>query len=464
MMELTNDQKNAFERMMNGEDVLITGGAGTGKTKLMEYFMERADLWAQHTVLIAPTGKASLKLKFNTPCGVVHGSTFHRTFGFRSEGIIPLFSGSVIPNVISKADRIIIDEVSMMRIDWFDYLAAAVLKEKANRDIAINVFRDESVNPLQIILVGDFHQLSPVVPKDIRGILNERYEKNIGRAYAFQSDNWAKLNIKTIELKEIVRQSGDPEFAEALNLLRKGNKQGIIFFNQNCSIGEPDTDKISLCGINDTVDAINNQYIPSKGCWKYSRECTFNSTGNSISETEIPCEKELILFPGARVVCTANNKSAMNGEVGKVIDLSWDSVTVEWKNGKINEVEEYEWDITAQEVEYETKIIEEEIDGYVFQKEKEIPIITQKKIATYKQIPLRLAYATTVHKSQGETIDEGVNVILNSNNGRNEFFNPGQLYTALSRVRNSSQIKLSRPLTSCDVKNDQTINNFFNEE
>ena len=430
-MELTKSQKVAYDAMKSGKNVFITGGAGTGKTKLIQEFISEVDPNMEKTVFMAPTGKAALNMGEN-------GRTIHRTLGLRKDDE-HFDKNPAVPKILDSVKRIVIDEISMMRIDLFDYFARLFQKENRYRQL----------NP--VMVVND--------TRNDETLLNKWYGKDVGRAYSFQSDFWHKLGIQTYELTEICRQKGNPEFAAALNQLRVGNTECIHYFNKNCIIGESNFDPslITLCGKNKTVEKINNQHIPANKTISHT-EISKKVFDADIDWKSIACEKDLVLFPEAHVMCIANNKSAVNGEMGVIKKIYDDEIIIRWNSGKTNAVEKYTWSINRPIV--TEKIVEVDESGkFIYEK-----IISSETLYEVTQFPLKLAYASTVHKAQGETISDGGNVYLGKTYGGNrEFFNPGQLYTALSRFTDPRNIHLSRPLIESDVIYEKLIYNFFNK-
>lgn len=442
MMELTKSQKVAYDAMKSGKNVFITGGAGTGKTKLIQEFISEVDPYVRNTILMAPTGKAAINMKIKTPDGHIEkGKTVHRTLGIKQKS--DLFNDPSIPKIFHSAKRIIIDEISMMGCDLFDYFSKAFESENCRRYQEVDwESSTPMVDPIQLIVVGDFYQLPPV-----------------NQTYALQSEYWSRFKIKTFELTEICRQKDNPEFAEALNRLRVGDKECIHYFNENCLLGKKHFDPflITLCGKNPTVKAINDQHIPSDNSVFYA-DILNNYTNEKPDWSSVPCEETLTLFPDALVMCVANNKSAMNGEIGVVKEIHNNYITVQWKNGNKNDVERYTWSVEKQ---IETK----ECVG--FDKDNQpiyIKFLLTVTLYEITQFPLVLAYAFTTHKAQGETIKAGGNILLGGNTKyTNEFFAPGQLYTALSRFTDPRNICLSRPLIEHDISVDKFIYNFFNK-
>lgn len=434
----TPSQARAYAAMKRGENVFLTGGAGTGKTTLIKEFIKDVDPECKKTLLCAPTGKAALNMSIKTRYGEVQGSTIHRLFGIKAE-TAPQFRGGV-PKLIQNAERIIIDEISMCRMDVFDYVADTISEEVYN-----NFIRSLEGRPLQIILVGDFFQLPPVVRTTAaegnsdKEILNAKYRCDIGKAYCFQSPGWDTLDIKTHELTEIMRQK-DVGFCDALNKIRIGDPSGIDFINKNCDHSPFQPDRITLCGTNRNADAINDAMLQrnpnEKITFQWDIESKIQYPDSYLKNVQ--CVKNLTLCKGARVICIANNPSAVNGQMGEVTYVGEDHVRVKWDGGEENRVDAYEWEIARQE-------LKEGKDG-----KKEIKRSVVLKIS---QLPLKIAYAITIHKSQGETLP-AANIMTDT-------FETGHLYTALSRCADVHKMRLRRQLRPADVKSDKIINIFY---
>ena len=437
-MNLTKSQSKALQMLKSGNHIFLTGGAGTGKTTVIKQFIKEVDPYCEYTVLCAPTGKAALNMMIETPDGFINGNTIHRTFGLKANNNYPSYPEHNIPKCLEIANRLIIDEVSMLRIDLFDYIIKVIQAASERR-----------WDQLQVIMIGDFFQLPPVLP-DVapKGIsdkekLNRQYGYDIGKGYCFLSKQWADMKFTFCNLSEVMRQKDDSAFAIALNKIRIGNPEGITYINQNCARGFSDK-RITICGTNKKAEEINALALSKLTSKKYCFECTVYSD-LSLSSNEIKkylenanCDTRLNICEDARIICIANNECAVNGQMGTVVEIASEGITVQWDNGDLNVVKKYTWEITRQDIVQ---------DGYG--KES----IEAKIIMTIEQYPLKLAYAITVHKSQGSTMD-AVNVSA-------DLFETGHLYTALSRCTNVKNLGLKRPLTIQDVKCDKIINDFY---
>lgn len=451
-MKLTPSQEVAYEALKRGENVFLTGGAGTGKTALINKFVEDIDPTCEHTILAATTGKAALNFKIGDICG----QTVHKIFGLKND-IAPKYKSKRF-DLVERADRIIIDEISMLRIDIFDYIAEALQDIVARKEAYDEQF--------QIILVGDFYQLAPVLSTDNKAggdsdktILDGVYECDIGKGYCFQSYSWDYLGIKMYQLTEIVRQS-DEKFCDSLAKIRQGDPKGITYINAKVgSFGLPTEKQITLCGKNERCEAINKQNfdkLKSAGATVYcstlrieiEKGLITEESARKIAKKSLPCEEALKLCVGARVMCIANNPAAMNGEIGEVVSVRNGAVTVCWETGgekRLSDVERYSWAIGRQEL-----VLNELPGGFKDYKIKYI------KLATVTQYPLKLAYAMTVHKAQGQTLEKCTILV-------DDFFTEGHLYTALSRCKTVEGIRLDRKLRKKDVKCDDSINDFYKE-
>lgn len=407
--KFTNSQQFGFDTIMSGRNCFVTGDAGTGKSFLLLRVVDALSKQKKRVRIMAPTGLAALN---------VDGVTLHR--GFKAP-IGPLIKEpKAITSMLGDCDVLIIDEVSMVRIDLFEYCIKQVVGANVKR-------RKAELPDIQLILFGDFFQLPPVLTPGDRDILKMVYG-DIDKGYAFKSKWWDICNFTYISLKEIVRQD-NVELQRALEQLRRGNTLGLKFILQNCS-DEPIKNAISLCGTRKKADAINaEKYNMLTG-----REKTYTSeVEGEVRDSDKPVDDEISLKIGARVLAFMNNPAAgyMNGDMGEVINLNEYTVTVKFDNGTVADVEQASWYIKGWN-----------------EKTQDIEVI-----GTYSQIPLKLAYAITIHKSQGQTYDA---VNLDPRCWEN-----GQLYTALSRVRDVHNLYLMDIMYPSYLKASRDVRMFY---
>ena len=400
-VNLNSEQLYAYNLMREGYSVFITGDAGTGKSTVIKKFIDFCKMKSKQVAICAPTGIAAIN---------VNGVTCHRLFK------IPIVKNMLLGNPtdaakeVIAADVIIIDEISMCRFDIFAYIVISI-------GIANQIRLKNGKKCIQLILSGDFFQLPPVIPDVERKLFNEKYPKGVGNGFAFYSSLWFKLNLKPVVLKTSVRQK-DPDFAYNLNLARYGKVESLRYFSLNQSMKYLDN-AITISGTNKEVYEINKSKLDKINAKLFTYEATSEGT---VAESDKVVEQELNLKVGARVMTVINDMKAqpdyMNGSLGTVIDLTENIVTVQFDNGRTVGIERYTW-IT---LDYE------EEDG-----ELEL-----KEIGSYCQFPLKLGWAITIHKSQGQTYPE---VNLNP-----VCWEVGQLYVALSRCTTANKIYFTRQL------------------
>lgn len=416
---LTDSQKEAYECMMDGENVFLTGEAGTGKSFVINKFIKEKELENKNILVCAPTGIAAIN---------IGGVTIHRCF---QAPIEPQINKRIskVPNAVQEADIIIIDEISMCRIDLFDYVARVIIKAE-----------EKCLKRKQVIVVGDFFQLPPVTIKEDYEVLKEIYP-NYNKGFAFESSNWKDFDFKMIVLKDVVRQS-DTMFIKELNKIRIGDKRSVEFFNRNASQTKIENG-IVLCATNAVADKINQEEL--KKIKKRTKIFKAKVTGD-VKATDKPTSDEVKLKVGARVIVLINDtvkSQYQNGSLGDVIEIREDSVDVLLdQNQSIVTFGMHEWIVENY------TLTQEHIEGVNYQKLK------KKKVGSFIQIPLKLAYAITIHKSQGQTYDK-VNLIPYS-------FDCGQLYVALSRVKSLEGLCLINRMRQEDLICNDHVKKFYN--
>lgn len=431
-MGFTKDQQKAFDLAISGASLFITGGAGTGKTFLLQNIIDELKRRGRQVIVCAPTGTAALK------CG---GVTIHRAFGFRSGVCINEKKMTLTvrcPDQIKKADVIIIDEISMCRVDMFDAVQASI--EKAEK---------KTGKRIQVIVCGDFYQLPPVIKEKNgngegtgeRDVLERYYGHPVGRGYAFSGNGWDKLGLVPAFLAETVRQK-DPAFVENLNRARIGDASCLAYFNAR-SQKESLNNAIYVCGRNDIVNQINCDRMKELPDCEDVFEASVNG---DVQPADMVVPEKIALKVGARVMITVNDIKGRycNGSTGTVV---WTGYEEDHSDGLYDHVVTVKLDSTGNEVDvgsYTWPVTRYVTDG---------DEIIQEVIGTYMQIPVKPAYAMTIHKSQGATIER-----LNLNPS---CWDSGQLYVALSRVTSIEGLYLEHPALRSYLLVDETVVSFY---
>lgn len=393
------------------DHIFITGRAGTGKSTLLRCL--RLNL-PQKTAVLAPTGLAAIN---------VSGQTIHSFFGFPPQLITPdVVKRCRRAAMFRSIETLIIDEVSMVRADLMQGI-----------DMALRMTRKQPAKPfggVQIIAMGDLHQLPPVVREREMG---QHFAENYGGIYFFNAPVFNDAPLNLVELTKVYRQQ-DTDFLEALNGIREGNptREHLELFNaqvapfRSLELAE---EYIVLTPINQAADDTNKIFLERlKG-----QAVAFDSivTGK-FEASAFPTDGTLILKEGAKVVLLRNDpdKRWVNGTQARVSKIKGQSVWIE-VDGEEHELEPAAWENIRYDVDAETGAMVETVVG------------------SFRQLPVRLAWALTIHKSQGMTLDK---VYVNFGRGT---FAHGQAYVALSRCRSLKGLSLARPIMRSDIVFDQ---------
>ncbi|MDD4353248.1 MAG: DEAD/DEAH box helicase [Candidatus Nanoarchaeia archaeon] len=401
-----------FRKIENSkESFFITGKAGTGKSTFLKYFSQKT---RKKFIILAPTGIAALN---------VSGQTIHSFFKFPPRIITESQIKKMENNKIyRKIDCIIIDEASMIRADLMDGI-----------DKFMRVNGNDSLKPFggcQLLLFGDLFQLPPVT-NDSEYVFSNYYES----PYFFDAKCFKRFSINTVELNTVYRQK-EESFVKILNEIRLGDisDDSLKIINSRVS-HEPDESIILTCN-NWHASNINRMRIEKLPGNK--KILNGEVTGEL---REFPVDKDLELKIGAKVMITKNHPDFLyyNGSIGIVHDISKELITIKLGAGFVG-IDKH----TYEKIRYD----------YDERHDK----ISSKTIATFKQFPLKLAYALTIHKSQGQTFD---NITIDFGGGA---FAHGQAYVALSRCTSLNGLKLSKPLRKSDIIIDKRINEFLNPE
>lgn len=392
-------------------NVFLTGRAGTGKTTLMREFLRRA---GSRAAVLAPTGVAAMQ---------AGGQTIHSFFHFPPR----LIEGRDIKKVrhrraIQALHTLVIDEISMVRSDMMWAIDAAL---RLNRDSA------EPFGGVQIILVGDLAQLPPV----IQGAEAEYLELSHLGPFFFHPPSFRDAGIQMVELEEVFRQS-DEDFIDILNAVRDGDIDGDQAERLNERVTglsglEASLTHVVLTATNEAANRINQARL--QGLNTPGRSFDAKIEGQ-FDPRLFPMDNPLFLKIGARVMLTRNDPGGrwVNGTLGEI--EGFDDAAVRVRIGEqVYAVEPQKWERNA----------------YEFDPAKQG--LTQSVKGAYTQYPLRLAWAMTIHKAQGLTLDK---VYLDL---ARRLFAHGQAYVALSRARTLDGLELSRPLTPQDIIADPRI-------
>ncbi|PQJ80268.1 helix-turn-helix domain-containing protein [Polaribacter porphyrae] len=418
-LELAFDFINKTDR-----NLFITGKAGTGKTTFLHKIKNES---LKRMVIVAPTGVAAINAK-----GVTIHSFFQMPFG----PILPnqtnnqqqrRFSKTKI-DIIKSLDLVIIDEISMVRADLLDGIDQVMRRYKN---------RNKVFGGAQVLMIGDLQQLAPVVKPNEWSLLQQYYNT----VYFFSSKAYQEANVVSIELKHIYRQKNE-DFIKILNEIRNDSlsseSEKVLNRRYNPDFSPTKEEGyITLTTHNRRANAINESELNKLKNSTYFFDAEVKGKFN---ENAYPNDEKLALKIGAQVMFIKNDSSLekryFNGKIGIITDISRETVTVQCPNEVEEIVTEHEmWDNVNYSINEETKAIKEDIIG------------------SFKQIPLRLAWAITIHKSQGLTFEKAIIDAEAS-------FAHGQTYVALSRCTSLEGLVLKTPISSNAIINDATVSSF----
>ena len=427
-MAENHELRTAWDFVENtGRSIFLTGKAGTGKTTFLKTIVENS---RKRPIVVAPTGVAAIN---------AGGVTIHSFFQLPFTPYVP---GSKLESkfdfgrekrkIIASIDLLIIDEISMVRADLLDAI-----------DTVLRRFRDHYLpfGGVQLLMIGDLAQLTPVVTAEDEQILKPYYDT----PYFFGSKALQQIDYVTIQLDHVYRQQ-DMSFIDILNQIREGHPtpEALSTLNSHCKptfIPKPEEPYIRLTTHNQLANYYNDTELKKLSGRSYLFHAEISGTFPDFS---YPTAETLELKQGAQVTFVKNDPSAehlyYNGRIGRVtyVDAYKILVLCEGDNEAI-EVEPLEWENTRYTLNEETREIETEVQG------------------VFKQYPLRLAWAITIHKSQGLTFDRA---IIDAN----QSFAPGQVYVALSRCRSLEGLVLASPLGTRAIINDERVDSYIAQQ
>lgn len=409
--------------------VFLTGKAGTGKSTFLRYITANT---SKNYVVLAPTGIAAVN---------VGGQTLHSFFRLPFKPLLPddpefersrfkkrMKYPSTLIKLLKKLDLIIIDEISMVRADIIDFI-----------DKTLRIYCNNMREPFggkQLLLVGDIFQLEPVVTADMRQVLHRHYPN----PFFFSAKVFADIKLIPIELRKVYRQN-DSGFIAMLDRIRTGVltpadsmaiNSRVRLSAEKAYTADAGVRKrrkkmvMTLAARRDTVEHINDTRL--KQIRKPMRTFTGEITGDFPS-SNLPAPLELNLKEGAQVVFVKNDfdKRWVNGTIGKVTDCLPDRIEVTLENGKSYVIEPERW------------------GNVVFEYDEKSSRVIEKETGAFLQYPVKLAWALTIHKSQGLTFN---NVVIDMAGGA---FTAGQTYVAMSRCTSLEGIELMAPISPRDV-------------
>jgi len=431
-IEINAEFKQALDLLENSsKTAFITGKAGTGKSTLLKYFRKTTK---KKAVVLAPTGVSALN---------VEGQTIHSFFlippNITPEKVLEHKLTKKRQKLIMELDMIIIDEVSMLRADLLDCI-----------DVSLRHYRKEpnlAFGGVQMIFIGDLYQLPPVVTREDGDVLVAGGYKS---PYFFSAKVLREGEIIFINFEKIYRQK-DNDFIELLNKIRDNSAQdedlemlNIRFLpaHELEEISSGDDFVITLTTTNREAKEKNLRELKKL---HGKKQHFFGEAEGEFARRSLPTEKELVLKEGAQVMLLHNDSMGryVNGSLGKVLEIKFDDVElediflIELETGKKVEIKRHSWNIYKYFFNEDTQKIDTKIAG------------------SFHQFPLRLAWAVTIHKSQGKTFEQ---VIVDIGRGT---FAHGQLYVALSRCTSLEGIFLKKPILKRHVLVDKRIGLFF---
>ena len=404
-------------------NIFITGRAGTGKSTLLDYFQRTTK---KKVAVLAPTGVAALNVK---------GQTIHSFFRFKPgitlDQVKKVRFGDQSKNIYKNLDAIVIDEISMVRADLLDCVDS-FLRLNGPRP-------GKPFGGIQMIFVGDLYQLPPVITGSENAVFRSLYET----PYFYSAKVFDSLNMEFVELEKVYRQH-DEQFIGLLNAIRNRSvtEQSLEFLNQRYLPQfepSPQDFYVYLTTTNKLADEINARRLAGLNSRLYD---LIGTTEGEFSEGYLPTAINLQVKVGAQAMMLNNDAEGrwVNGSIGKVTEIIQNRrgdhiIIVDLTDGDVVEVTPYTWEIFKFVV----------VDGQ----------LKSEVIGRFRQYPLMLAWAVTIHKSQGKTFDK---VVIDIGKGT---FAHGQTYVALSRCTTLGGIVLKKPILKKHIWMDYKVVDFL---
>mgnify|MGYP000867103588 CR=1 FL=1 len=415
MFNFTKLQQIAYDAIMSGQNVCITGSGGVGKSYIIQQIREQIE---EETLFVAPTGIAAVN---------IGGATIHKTFGLNTG--IQFSTPSIndkIKDVLAneKLKRLVIDEISMVRADTFSVIDKILKSARKNK---------APFGGLQVVVIGDFYQLPPILTSKEKVPFSTKYDS----IFCFATPAWKNANFTVVDLKESMRQS-DKDFIDMLNNIRVGSKDAVKALEKINHIGLSQTNIDESWIMLTATNAVANDYNAEMYNALDDGEEIFFYAQRENSNVKInPVDDVIRLKKGAHIIIKANDINGMyvNGDRGVVDEVTKDGVFVTLLDGRKVFVTSYTWE----EKEYVS-----DSEGFRL-----------TTIGTFKQIPIKYGWAITIHSSQGLTLD---GAILNTGRG---CFTDGQLYVALSRIKSLEKFCLIQPIRNTELMTSKEVQKFY---
>jgi ATP-dependent DNA helicase PIF1 len=417
-LELTKEFTDTFDLINNtNTNLFITGKAGSGKSTLLEYFRQNTE---KKFVTLAFQGITAIKAK---------GQTLHSFFKFPPHFVtkqdVKILKDK---SLIKKLDTILIDEISLVRADLFDAIDISLKLNRGN---------DEPFGGVQIIVFGDVMQLDPIIGRQDVEIMEKFYPEGV---YFFNANCFTEGKLKNIELTKIFRQK-DQSFIDLLNNIRTGSvdEKKLSFLNKRITtMDNLPKETIILAPTNKKVDDINFSHLYQLKTPTFNYDAIVKGI---FKEKEFPVDKNLRLKVGAQIMITKNDtefpRKWVNGTLGIIQSLSEDKIQI-LIDDKSYYLGKTKWD------KYEYRFNGNQVDTSIK--------------GSFIQYPIKLAWATTIHKSQGQTFEK---VAIDLDTGA---FAHGQTYVALSRAKSLEGIFLLNKINRKDIIFDKKVLDFVNNK
>ncbi|GAA1743491.1 AAA family ATPase [Aeromicrobium alkaliterrae] len=425
-LTITEEIRSALDLLESGRHLFLTGKAGTGKSTLVRHFLETTE---RRVVVAAPTGIAALN---------VDGFTIHRLFGFQTTTHLEdVRSGGYRPGRFTKTLRglqtLVVDEASMVRADVLDMVAAALER--------FGPHPGEPFGGVQVVLVGDLLQLPPVVDDRLAEYFATHYET----PYFFSAHAFDREQFPTVALTTVFRQAGDDQLTTLLNAVREGVLLEEAQHELNARVDpdfEPPEDELwlTLAPSNTIVTARNRQRLERLPTPEHEHAAT---TAGDVSAFDPPTDAVLRFKVGAQVMMLTNDQSErwVNGTLARIVGITAPEgdleVEIELADGTRTSFGAHTWEVTQPVVEGGS--------------------LRREVVGTYRQLPFKLAWAITIHKSQGQTLDR---LVVDLTGG---VFATGQVYVALSRATSLAGLVLTRAVEPRHLRTDRRIQRFLQE-